>query len=281
MGPAREKGDPHYYERRLENPSEMFEKTRRNAAMIAIGCLALFLSTRSRASDVALVLSPQDQERITKQLGQGIVGEAVASETIDDPSYWFPLHNEKLIYKFTSGKNVGKTQTETLTRVSRPDGTEAWRLQLAPNLTGYLHYMHDGQIEMPAVEDAGEGAFVITTPANPFLPRGIKPGETRTYSQNISVRYLDDVFNERFTGALKSDYTYVGTFKVKVPAGTFDAILLRVTTDGKIGPAHTHYASYSFFARGTGLVAMILQAKVTAFWIYNVDSAGGKVLLSK
>ena len=66
-----------------------------------------------------------------------------------------------------------------------------------------------------------------------------------------------------------------------MPAGTFDAIPLRVTTDGKIGPADTHYSSYSFFARGVGLVAMILQARVTAFWIYNINSAGGKVLVSR
>jgi hypothetical protein len=126
--------------------------------------------------------------------------------------------------------------------------------------------------------DTGEGDLVVTTPANPFVPKGPRPGETRSHSQEVSVRYLEDISNQRHSGTLKSDYTYVGTYEVKIPAGTFDAILLRVKTDGKIGPAHTQNTSYNFFAPGVGPIAMILQSKVTAFWIYNIDSAGGKVL---
>jgi len=74
----------------------MFDNTLRNAVTVAIGCFALSLGSVPWASDVALVLSPQDQERVRKQLGPGVVGESVASETIDDPSQWFPLHNNKL-----------------------------------------------------------------------------------------------------------------------------------------------------------------------------------------
>jgi hypothetical protein len=36
----------------------------------------------------------------------------------------------------------------------------------------------------------------------------------------------------------------------------------------------------SFFAPGIGLVAMILRENITAFWIYNVNGAGPKVLVS-
>ena len=93
--------------------------------------------------------------------------------------------------------------------------------------------------------------------------------------------HFDDITNERYSGTLHTNYTYVGTFRVTVPAGSFEAILLRAKVEGRIGPAHTHGASYSFFAPGAGLIAMILQQKVTAFWIYNINSAGGKVLVSK
>ena len=96
----------------------------------------------------------------------------------------------------------------------------------------------------------------------------------------MSVRYLDDIDDERWSGKLQTDFTYVGTYRTKVPAGTFDAVLLRTTVDGKVGPARTHATSYSLFAPGEGLVAMILQQGVTAFWIYNVNGVGGKVLIS-
>jgi hypothetical protein len=137
--------------------------------------------------------------------------------------------------------------------------------------------MPDGEIVMPAAADSSEGALVVTTRPNPFLPKGMKPVETRSYSQEVSVRYLEDISDEWFSGKLKSDFTYVGTFKIRIPAGSFDAVLLRITNECKIGPAHTRSSSYSLFSPGVGLVAMILQAKVTAFWIYNIDSAGGKI----
>jgi hypothetical protein len=214
-------------------------------------------------------------------LGAQVVGDPLPSKPISDPTILFPLHHERLTYRFTSGKNVGKTQTEALTKVERPGGKFVWRLQLAPTLVGYLRHAPEGEIDMPAVEDTSEGALVISTPGNPFLPNDMRPGQTRSYVQKISVRYMDDLSNEQYTGQLKSDYTYLGTYRVTVPAGTFDTIVLRVKVNGKVGPAKTHGTSYSFFAPGVGLVAMILQQKVSAFWIYNVDAAGGKVLASK
>ena len=56
---------------------------------------------------------------------------------------------------------------------------------------------------------------------------------------------------------------------------------MRAKVEGKIGPAHTHAMSYNFFAPGVGLIAMILQQKITAFWIYNKNGAGGKVLVAR
>jgi hypothetical protein len=68
---------------------------------------------------------------------------------------------------------------------------------------------------------------------------------------------------------------------VTVPAGTFDAVLLRVECAGKVGPAHTHNTAYNLFAPGVGTVAMIMQEDVKAFWIFNIDSTTGKVLTAR
>ena len=259
----------------------MIGKAFSRITQVATLCLIVLAPTTARAENVVLPLPPDDQQIIVKQLGAEVVGDAVPSKPIDDPSALFPFHHQPVTYRFTSGRNTGKSQKLALTKVQRPGGKFVWRLQLAPSLVGFLRQTPEGDIVMPAVADIGEGALVVTTPANPFLSKGMKPGETRSYSQEVSVRYLDDISDERYSGKLKSDYSYVGTFRVTVPAGTFEAILLRIRVDGRIGPAHTHAASYSFFAPGVGLVAMILQQKVTAFWIYNIDGAGGKVLTSR
>ena len=134
---------------------------------------------------------------------------------------------------------------------------------------------------MAAITDTGEGVVVVTTPANPFLPKGMQPGEARTYTQQVSVNYLDDPGDQRYSGSLTGTYTYVGTYQVTVPAGTFPAVLFRVKCEAKVGPAHTQNTGCNFFAPGAGMVAMIVEEDVTAFWLFNIDSTTGKVLMSR
>jgi hypothetical protein len=45
---------------------------------------------------------------------------------------------------------------------------------------------------MPTVGDTSEGVVVITPPANPLVLKGMKPGESRSYVQQVMVNALDD-----------------------------------------------------------------------------------------
>jgi hypothetical protein len=108
----------------------------------------------------------------------------------------------------------------------------------------------------------------------------MKPGETQSFSQKVSVNYLDDPTDQRYSGTLSGTYTYVGTYQVTVPAGTYPAVLFRLKYEGKVGPAHTQDTAYYMFAPGVGVVAMISQEDVEAFWIIHIDSKAGKVLAS-
>lgn len=114
--------------------------------------------------------------------------------------------------------------------------------------------------------------MVVTTPANPFLLKGMKPGEARPFSQTVSVNHLDDPADQEYSGSLNGTYTYLGTYQVTVPAGTYEAVLLRLRCEGKVGPAQTQDRAYSLFAPGVGVVAMISQEDVTAFWIVPIDT---------
>jgi hypothetical protein len=68
---------------------------------------------------------------------------------------------------------------------------------------------------------------------------------------------------------------------VTVPAGTYEAVLFRLKCEGKVGPAHTQDTAYYVFAPKTGVIAMISQEDVTAFWLYHIDTSSGKVLSRK
>jgi hypothetical protein len=247
---------------------------------LMIGFL-LLASGAARAQGIVLPLPSADQQKITAQLGPGVVGIALPSQPISDPAIFFPLRTKALTYQVTAGPNQGNTQSLGLAEARRPNGRAAWRFQLSPSLAGFLRQTAEGDIIMPAVTDSGEGVVVVTTPANPFVPKGMQPGETRTYSQQVSVNYLDDPSDQRYSGSVNGSYTYVGTYQVTVPAGTFPAVLFRVFCEGKVGPAHTQNTGYNFFAPGVGMIAMILQEDVSAFWIFNIDSLTGKVLISK
>ena len=131
---------------------------------------------------------------------------------------------------------------------------------------------------MPAISDIGEGVVVVTTPANPFVLKGMKPGESRSYVQHVLVNALDEPTDQEYSGSLNGTYTYLGTYLVKVPAGTYPAVLFRLKCQSKVGPADTQDVAYYFFAPGEGLVAMISQENATAFWLIHNDTKSGKVL---
>jgi hypothetical protein len=245
---------------------------------IAFGML-LLAAAPARAQDPVIPLSPNDQQLITTQLGPGVVGQALPSKQIADTTTYFPLKAQAMSYHVTSGSHAGNTQSLGVAKTRRPSGRSAWRFLISPTLSGFIHQTAEGDLVMPAVVDYDEGVVVITTPANPFVLNGMKPGESRSFTQQVAVNHLDDPTDEEYSGSLQGTYKYLGTYKVTVPAGTYNAVLFRVKSAGKVGPAHTKDTAYYFFAPNVGAVAMIMQEDVVAFWLYHVDSSSGKVLM--
>jgi hypothetical protein len=136
---------------------------------------------------------------------------------------------------------------------------------MAPSLFAFVN-TDGGNLTLVSLSDTSEGLLIVTTPSDPFLVQGMQPGETRRIQQNVSVRYLDDPSDQRYSGTVNGELTYVGTYQMTVPAGTYPAILLRQKLSGKVGPANADDTSYYFFAPNVGVVAMIRQEDVEAFW---------------
>lgn len=250
-------------------------------AALLCACLAVAASPVSRVSaddGATLPLPAEDEQEIVAHLGTGVVGKALPSKPIDDPAVYFPLQERELAYRITAGEKAGTTQTLHIQKGKRPYGNPAWRFGLTPSLDGYIQQTADGNLMMPAVSDTDEGVIIITTPANPFVLKGMQPGESRPLTQTVAVNYLDDPTKTDYSGSLTGTYTYVGTYEVTVPAGTYDAILMRLVYHGKVGPANTEDTAYYFFAPGVGVVALVSQEDVEAFWIIHIDTTTGKVL---
>jgi hypothetical protein len=250
------------------------------ALVCCIGVAFGPLVRAAAAQNVVLQMPAADQQYLDAQLGAGVIGQALPSSPITDPSIYFPLQERMPSYQVTAGPKAGQTQQLGVAKGKRPDGNPAWRFALSPSLAGFIRQSQSGDLLMPAVSDSGEGVIVVTTPANPFILAGMKPGETRRFSQSVAVNYLDDPTSRDYSGKMKAKYTYLGTFQVTVPAGTYSAVGMRLKYDGKVGPAHTEDTAYYFFAPQTGVVAMVSQEDVEAFWIVHIDTKMGKVLAS-
>ncbi len=254
-------------------------------SIVALACslasLGAMLRPAHAADGTVLALPPEDQQTLSAQLGSTVVGQALPSLPISDPSVYFPLEERTANFLVTAGKHAGQTQTLAVAKRNRPAGAPAWRAALSPSLAGFVQSTVAGDFVMPAVTDSDHDVVVISKPANPFVLKGIKPGETRRFNQKVSVNYLDDPTRQDYGGSMRGSYTYVGTYQVTVPAGTYSAALIRLKMEGKVGPAHTQDTAYYLFAPQVGVVAMISQEDVEAFWIVHIDSTAGKVLSSK
>jgi len=246
--------------------------------LVALMLGLLFVASASAGAQSAMLpLPPEDQRMIAAQLGP-VVGRALPSTPIEDVSVYFPLREKVSLYQVTAGRDIGKTRTLALTKVRRPNGESAWRFQFSPSLAGFLRRTPEGDLIMPAVDDTGDGVVVVTTPANPFVLKGMKPGETRYYVQQVVVYARGAPADQEYSGSLNGSYTYLGAHQVIVPAGTYQSILFRLECEGKVGPATTHDIAYYFFAPGKGVIAMINQEEATAFWIIHIETTSGDVL---
>ena len=246
--------------------------------LCCVGVVGVSLRPLCADSGPVLPLPPEDQKELTTHLGAGVVGKALPSEPIGDPGDYFPLQERSHSYLVTAGKNAGKTQKLEVAKRNRPGGDPAWKTALSPSLAAFVNQVESGDLMMAAVADTDHDVLVVSTPANPFLLKGMKPGETRKFEQKVEVDYLDDPARLDYSGTMNGEYTYVGTYEVTVPAGTFPAVLLRTKVEGKVGPAHTQDTAYYFFSPKIGVVAMVSQEDVEAFWIINIDTTIGKVL---
>lgn len=257
---------------------------RRRAGLGSATCLALLAvlwAADAWGQGAVFPLPAADQQALTKHLGPRVVGAALPSDPIAEATTYFPLRDKTFTFQVTSGSHTGTKQNLGLKMADRPTGAPAWRYQLTPTLAAFINSSAGGDLLMAAVSDSDKGVVVVTTPANPFVLKGMKPGESRSFSQTVAVNYLDDPTKKDWGGSLNATYTYVGTYQVKVPAGSFKAIMIRFAYTGKVGPADVTYTAWYLFAPGTGLVATVNLEDVSAFWIFHIDTTTGRVLVSK
>ena len=253
-------------------------------ATLTLGALALcavaapLIARDPIAKGIVIQLPNDDRALIEQYLGQGVVGDAIEALPIDDPtSYIDVTHDQTERVKRVSGDDAGTISNVEISVLDRP-GRVAWKLR-TPNEVLFGELDGSGSLVQHSSQDLTQSVLSRYSPPEPMLTKGMAPGASVKSDIQVAVYDLSNTSQETHSGQLALTYTYVGAYKVTVPAGTYDTVLFKWDYDGKVGPASVKDVQYWFYAKGVGPVAMINRQDVSAFLIYNKDTKGGDVLL--
>lgn len=212
-------------------------------------------------------------------LGPGVLVAHEPSQALTDASALLPLRTTIWDFQFVSGPRQGDAATDVLQR-GLPGGPPVW-LYSADDVTVYtLKRMADGSILSPSEQDLGQGVTIRYDPPRPFLLHGAQPGVPDVRNLEVKVYDRGESGPPAHTGTLTLAYTYLGRYRVSVPAGTYPAAVVKLAYAGQVGPASVSDTEYWFFADNVGPVAIVDKQRVSALLVYNEKTKNGRVLIS-
>jgi len=255
---------------------ELFEMRRLVGAVVP---LFLTLSVSALAADEGKVvpLSAEDQKALAL-LGEGVVGKALPAHPIEDAGKFLDLQAGPHTFKIVSGKDQGKTQVETYTSLGAKDGSQHWKRTIGDQFDEFLA-LKAGALGKTAETEKQHGyRAAFDPPMHEHV--GIAPGESVDLESKLRVSTEKDPSKIKYTGKMNSKLTYLGAYEVKVPAGTFEAILMKFDVTIHVGPADVEDVQYTFLAKGVGKVAELEALRVSAALIYHSHDKTAKVLVT-
>ena len=227
-----------------------------------------------------LPLSDEDREKLSV-LGEGVVGKALPAHPLTDIRKLMPLMTGEWVYRITAGANRGDLQTDSIGRSENENTRGPWRRMVGKKYIEYFSLKEGSKLVEVSEADLSEDMLMHYDPPIVLMYDGLKPGETVTQEIKITVSDLADPTREKYRGKLRVTLSYVGAYEVSVPSGRYDAVLLKSTYAGKVGPATIKDFGYDFFSRDTGVVVSLERLHVEAFFFYRKTVRTPKILLRK
>jgi hypothetical protein len=227
-------------------------------------------------------LPDDDRQTLNEYLGKDVVGNSISAPALAHGLNDLLSLNDGIAWRMRviSGKGQGTEQLGSAGMLSRPNDSTRFRFDTGDGrnvLYGQLD--PKGNLLCYASQDNQEGVISRFTPAQPIFLADVAPGEVRKVTSSISVADLSRPDVETHSGKLDIEFTNLGAYRLRVPAGTIDAVLVKTRLTGKVGPAIVEDTIYRFFAKNSGPVAMVETEDVSAVLIYHEKTRVGKVLV--
>lgn len=240
--------------------------------------LTISSSAAAQSAGPTIPLSDADRTQLDALLGKGVVGEALPSAPLKDPDSYLPRHGRTLTYQVVMPGGKATIETHEITETTDPAFEPGWHYSVGDVGEMYIQKDPAGGAFATVEKDLDNKALSRFTPGDPLVLTGIQPGQSVTTGHQVEVYDLSNLNEVSHSGSLDVTYSHLGTYRVTVPAGTFDAALVKWSYSGKIGPATIKDSQYRFLAPNVGMVAMIQIRSITALLIYNDHTKRGKLL---
>ena len=237
--------------------------------------LAALLGVAPAAADV-IALPEADRKALEQLLGTSVIGDPI--DAVPLVAADMPLREGTWVYQIVAGGNEGQTQNNVVTHLQRDESGASWKVSAGSNEVVFVQVGDDESLSVVSEQDTDQGVITRFSPAEPILIPGMRPGDSRKVSIAVKVYDLSSPDEVSHSGSLNLEYGYVGAYKVTVPAGSYDAALLRWVYDGSVGPASVNDTQYRFVAKDVGIVASVEKKKISALLFYHDDSNIGRVL---
>lgn len=249
-------------------------------AFSAAGYVSHTQADTPRQTPDSRALDKEEQRLLDRALGQGVVGSPVAAPRLDDPAALLAPATRTMTYRLLDAEHSNQPEIHQIAASPAPAGNRLWQHRLGEREVRRLVELDDGSLAVSGVDDFGDGVAARYSPPRPFLVKGMLPGEQREASLNVQAFDLEQSDRLLYSGLLKVSVAYLGAYQVTVPAGRYDAALVRYIAHGTIGPADVDTTQYVFLGRGTGIVASVESREVSAFTVYHRSERVAAVLAS-
>lgn len=247
------------------------------AALCVGGIVASLLAGAPGASAAPIALPKEDRTALEQLLGSDVIGAPVEPTPLTSSD--MPLKEGSWTYKIVGGNKKGQTEEDTLSQLKRDETGASWKIVTGAKDLAFIQHSDNDNIAVLTEQDTDQGVITRFLPAEPILINGMKPGDSNSLTIGVKVYDLSSPDEVSHTGSLNLEYSYVGAYKVTVPAGSYDAALLKWVYDGSVGPATVKDTQYRFVAKDVGIVASVDKKKISALLLYHDNSNTGKVLV--
>jgi hypothetical protein len=210
--------------------------------------------------------------------GDGFLVGSVEAPVINEPARWIGRRSGDYVYRFTKGSDDGAlVQTERhIPDEENPD--RASERHIGERVVETFVSSSSSDVLIVEEVDHRHG-FRMEIKPGIHWPADVRVGDEWVIDADLAVYEVDtgEFFKD---GKLRSTITYEGAFRVRTPAGEFDAILMREDFLVHIGPLQAEDDRFLFFARDVGLVAEIEAIRASALLLLHVKEDSAKVLQS-